>query len=87
MLHGPGRSGIGLRLGRGPGDRLADTIDAEVRRIVEEALDTATRLLSDNLDLLHRIAFELLRVEVLEGEQLDRLVGEAEARRRAVAAE
>jgi len=55
-------------------EETARLIDAEVRRIVTEAMEKAERLLRDHLDALHRIAQALLEREVLSGQELDRLL-------------
>ena len=55
-------------------EETARLIDAEVRRIVTEAMEKAERLLRENIDALHRIATALLEREVLTGEELDRLL-------------
>ncbi len=55
-------------------EETARLIDAEVRRIVTEAMEKAERLLREHLDALHRIAQALLEREVLTGEDLERLL-------------
>lgn len=55
-------------------EETARLIDAEVRRIVTEAMEKAERLLRDNLEVLHRIAQALLEHEVLTGEDLEHLL-------------
>jgi cell division protease FtsH len=52
----------------------AQQIDKEVSRIVEEAEEKATDLLSANLDKLHLLAGALLEREILDGEQIDRIL-------------
>jgi cell division protease FtsH len=47
----------------------ARLIDAEVRRLIEEAEATARKVLTDNLDELHRLAVALLEYETLTGEE------------------
>jgi cell division protease FtsH len=44
-------------------------IDQEVRRLVEEGENAARRVLTDNLDELHRLAGALLEFETLTGEE------------------
>jgi cell division protease FtsH len=44
-------------------------IDSEVRRLIEEAEATARKVLTDNLDELHRLAGALLEYETLTGEE------------------
>ena len=41
----------------------------EVRRLIEEAEATARKVLTDNLDELHRLAVALLEYETLTGEE------------------
>lgn len=52
----------------------AQEIDREVKRIVEEAERRATDLLTANLDKLHSLARALLEREILDGDQLDRIL-------------
>jgi cell division protease FtsH len=59
------------------GDAVADAIDAEVRRIVANALEEAQRLLTDNRDSLEAITQQLLEAEQLEGDELDRALAKA----------
>ena len=53
----------------------AKKIDKEVSRIVMTGYESARKLLSDHLDLLNRIAMELLEKEVLNGTELDEIIG------------
>jgi cell division protease FtsH len=53
----------------------AKKIDKEVSRIVMTGYESARKLLSDHLDLLNRIAEELLEKEVLNGTELDEIIG------------
>ncbi len=52
-------------------------IDREVERIVRQAYETATRILTEHRDLLDRLAQELLEREVLDGKEVYELVREA----------
>ncbi len=73
-----GREGGGVALARGEvGERLADVVDEEVRAILDDAERTAERLLRSHRDALERIAARLMDREVLEGEELARLLQEA----------
>ncbi|MDB5668144.1 MAG: ATP-dependent metallopeptidase FtsH/Yme1/Tma family protein, partial [Alphaproteobacteria bacterium] len=49
-------------------------IDQEVRRLVEEGENAARRVLTDNLDELHRLAGALLEFETLTGEESKRAI-------------
>lgn len=52
----------------------ARLVDAEVKRIVEEAHERCTKLLTENIDKLHRIAEALIERETISGEELDMLI-------------
>ena len=52
----------------------ARLVDAEVKRIVEEAHSRCHALLQENLETLHRIARALLERETISGEELDCLM-------------
>ncbi|OGC82411.1 MAG: cell division protein FtsH [candidate division Zixibacteria bacterium RBG_16_43_9] len=55
-------------------EMTAQEIDEEVKRIVEEAEKKAFHLLSGNLDKLHLLAEALLEKEILDGEEIDRIL-------------
>ena len=54
--------------------QTAVEIDKEVRDIVERAYNKALELLRENIDKLHLLAKTLLEREVLDGDQMDRLL-------------
>lgn len=56
-------------------EATASAIDAEVRRIVEEQLVRARRLLADQKDNLDKLAKALLERETLDSDDVDRLLG------------
>ncbi len=56
-------------------DKTAEIIDAEVGRLVKEAAETATRLLSKHRAILDKITEELLVKETLEEADFVKLVG------------
>ncbi|KPJ59020.1 MAG: cell division protein FtsH [Deltaproteobacteria bacterium DG_8] len=51
-------------------------IDEEVRKIVMQNYERAKKLLSENLDLLHRLAKELLDKEVLDNNEIEKIIDE-----------
>ncbi|MDI6809259.1 MAG: ATP-dependent metallopeptidase FtsH/Yme1/Tma family protein [Candidatus Eisenbacteria bacterium] len=55
-------------------EKTAMTIDEEVRAIVETASEQATKLLSENIDKLHRLAAALLEREILDGEETLKII-------------
>jgi cell division protease FtsH len=60
------------------GEETARTIDAEIKRIVTDAHDTARRILLEHRTDLETVTRRLLEVEVMEGEELRRLLMPAE---------
>jgi cell division protease FtsH len=52
----------------------AQQIDAEVKRILTEAHNTARRILSENREKLERVTRRLLDIEVMEGDELRNLL-------------
>ncbi len=57
-------------------ENTAEAIDKEVKDIVENAHQQAVDILNENRDLLEAIASKLLEVEVIEGEELNNLLGQ-----------
>jgi len=55
-------------------EETAQIIDTEIKRILEEAHTTAHRILSNNRDALEIVTRRLLEVEVMEGDELRRLL-------------
>ncbi len=55
-------------------EETARLVDAEVKRIVEEAHTRCRKLLEENADALHRIANALLERETITGDDLDLLM-------------
>lgn len=62
-------------------EETAKLIDDEVRETVERAERRAKRLLQENIDLLHRVAKELLEKEIIDGNRLDEIIEEAKGER------
>jgi cell division protease FtsH len=56
-------------------EKTAQKIDKEVARIVMTSYESAKQILSDRMDILNRIASELLEKEVLNAPELDALIG------------
>jgi cell division protease FtsH len=55
-------------------EATAQEIDKEVRRIVDQAEKKATQLLTANSDKLHLLANALLEREILDGDEIDRIL-------------
>ncbi|MGE3956146.1 MAG: ATP-dependent zinc metalloprotease FtsH [Vicinamibacterales bacterium] len=56
-------------------EETALKIDGEIRRIITEAHDTAARVLTERREQVDAIAKRLLEVEVIEGDELRRILG------------
>lgn len=56
-------------------EETAKKIDKEVSKIVLESYERAKKLLSDNIDTLHKLAQELLVKEVLNADEVDEILG------------
>jgi cell division protease FtsH len=57
-------------------EETAEKIDAEIKRILTDAHDTARRILADHRPKLETITRRLLEVEVMEGDELRQLLAE-----------
>ncbi|HMS59182.1 MAG TPA: cell division protein FtsH, partial [Tepidiformaceae bacterium] len=55
-------------------EKIAEEIDDEVRRLIEEAQERARNVLREHRAILDKLAVVLLEVETLEGETLTRLL-------------
>ncbi len=55
-------------------DETAKIIDAEVKRLIDEAKDKAKKILTNNIDQLHIIAKGLLEYETLTGDEIKDLL-------------
>jgi cell division protease FtsH len=72
---------IDTPFGQERGNYSEDTalrIDQEVKRILSEARDTARRVLLERRDVLDRLAERLLEIEVVESDELKRILGTPE---------
>lgn len=58
-------------------EETAKHIDAEVVSIVTRNYEKAKKLINDHIDILHKIAGELLEKEVLNGTEIDAIIGDA----------
>ena len=59
-------------------DTVAHEIDIEIRKIMDECYKKATKILKDNIDLVHLIANALLEKETLSNEEIMYLVDHGE---------
>ncbi len=59
----------------------AKKIDNEVRRLIQTGYDEAKRILTENLDGLHRLARTLLELETLSGDEIAKVLNGEEIKR------
>ncbi|UCE55848.1 MAG: ATP-dependent zinc metalloprotease FtsH [Desulfobacterales bacterium] len=55
-------------------EATAQKIDDEIKKLVQNAYQTAKNVLNENLDILHKLAERLLEIETVMGKELDALI-------------
>jgi len=55
-------------------EETAIMIDSEVRKIVNRGMERATNVLNENTDTLHRLSAALLEREILDSDEIDRIM-------------
>ncbi len=55
-------------------EKTAVEIDDEVRSIVNKGMVRAEKILNENIDLLHKLSKELLEREILDAEEINRII-------------
>jgi cell division protease FtsH len=55
-------------------EKMAQIIDDEIKRILDESAEKAMKILNDNIELLHSTSKVLIERETIEGEELTMLV-------------
>ena len=55
-------------------EKTAIEIDEEIRGIINSAMNRAEKILRDNIDLLHKLSLELLEREILDSDEIDRII-------------
>ncbi len=55
-------------------EKTAIEIDDEIRKIVSDSMIRAEKILSDNMDLLHKLSLQLLEREILDASEIDMLI-------------
>ena len=58
-------------------EETAKNIDEEIIAIVSRNYDRSKKILTDHIEILHRLSGELLEKEVLNGNEIDILIGDA----------
>lgn len=62
--------GKSMQNSRDISDHTTQSIDAEVRRVIQENYDRAKKILTDNMDKLHMMAEALVKFETLDTKQI-----------------
>ena len=72
----PSQTFLGRDFGQGKGysEAIASEIDNEIRDILDEAYETARRLLTEHMDKLHKIANVLMEREKISGDEFKTLM-------------
>jgi cell division protease FtsH len=55
-------------------DETAHTIDSEIRKIIDEQYNIATKLVKDNLKKLHAMSDALMKYETIDSKQIDQIM-------------
>lgn len=55
-------------------EKTAIEIDEEIKAIVSAGMVKAERILTENIDILHKLSLELLEREILDSEEIDKLI-------------
>ena len=55
-------------------DETAHTIDSEIRKIIDEQYNIATKLVKDNLKKLHTMSDALMKYETIDSKQIDQIM-------------
>lgn len=75
IYHGNSNEDVySSRASRNTSDHTAELIDQEVKRLVDNGHNLATKILRDNLDQLHLLSKTLIERETLSGDQIKNLL-------------
>jgi cell division protease FtsH len=55
-------------------EQTAQDIDTEIKKIISECMIRAEKILADNVDLLHSLSKELLEREILDSEEIEKII-------------
>ena len=55
-------------------EKTAIEIDEEIKAIVSAGMVKAEKILTENIDILHKLSMELLEREILDSEEIDKLI-------------
>jgi cell division protease FtsH len=55
-------------------EEVAQKIDKEIRKLIDEGYNQATKILTEKIDDLHKIAKALITYETLTGEEIENII-------------
>ncbi len=55
-------------------EKTAQDIDSEIKKIVSECMDHAVQILKDNINVLHKLSEELLEREILDSDEIEKIM-------------
>ncbi|MEJ2103541.1 MAG: ATP-dependent zinc metalloprotease FtsH [Ignavibacteriaceae bacterium] len=55
-------------------EKTAIEIDEEIRSIINHGMNRAEKILMDNIDILHKLSKELLEREILDSEEIEKII-------------
>jgi cell division protease FtsH len=55
-------------------EKIAEEIDQEIRSIIMKCHNRAETILKDNIEILHKLASALLEHEILDGDEIDKII-------------
>jgi len=76
--HDPQQTFLGRDYGQGQGysDAVANEIDGEIRRLVDEGYNRCMQILQDNIEKLHIVAKILMKKEKIDGEEFAKIMAD-----------
>ena len=55
-------------------EQTAQLIDSEIKVIIENGMNRAVKILDENIDILHKLSLELLEREILDSDEIDKII-------------
>jgi len=55
-------------------EETAQLIDQEIKAIIEAGMNRALKILEDNIEVLHKLSLELLEREILDSDEIDKII-------------
>lgn len=52
----------------------AQLIDEEIKNVINKGMQLADKILAENIEILHRLSLELLEREILDSEEIDKII-------------